>query len=416
MAQVSSAPNLLNTRQLRRKPVACEKVGLTSPQKTGTEFPQTISDFKQAAGVFAAELRDLKKRLLVADYGWYPYETMTSLPAMCELLAPVYSDVSAAITRSPVVDIGCGDGDLAMLFARLGCDVDAVDHAETNFNQLRGVEALRRELALNVHAQDIDLDGRFALPRRDYGLALFLGTLYHLKNPFYVLETIAARADWCVLSTRIAQITPLHRTRIEDEPLAYLLGAREANNDPTNFWIFSRAGLLRLLERAGWIVMGHRRVGCPIDSDPVHAEADERLFVIVKSRTRHPGLHLRLLEGWHATEHDSFRWTAKRFSMEVTLPERAHEFALRFTVTEAMCGAVRVSCAISGQPAGSITCESPATLEFRGRFPFEAITHRLDFTVESKFQPPGDTRELGICVPLLDASQRHTERIPFRIS
>jgi hypothetical protein len=104
--------------------------------------------------------------------------------------------------------------------------------------------------------------------------------------------------------------------------------------------------------------------------------------------------------------------------MEVTLSERAHEFALRFSVTESMSGAgpVCVSCAISGQPAGSITCESPNTLEFRGRFPFEAITHRLDFTVESKFQPPDDTRELGICVPLLDASPQHTERIPFRVS
>jgi tRNA (mo5U34)-methyltransferase len=395
---------------------------VSNPERTRAQFPQTIDDFKHAGDMFAADLRDLKKRPLVADYGWYPYESMTSLPVMSELLAPVYSDVSAVISSSPVVDIGCGDGDLAMFFARLGCDVDAVDHAETNFNQLRGVEALRRVLSLNVHARDIDLDGQFALPRRDYGLALFLGTLYHLKNPFYVLETIAARADWCILSTRIAQVTPGRRTRIEDEPLAYLLGAREANNDPTNYWIFSRAGLLRLLERAGWIVVGHRRVGCSIDSDPVHAEADERLFVILKSRTRHPGLHLRTLAGWHATEgaseQDAFRWTAKRFAIEVTLPERAYEFALRFSVTEAMCeaGPVRVSCAISGHAAGSITCESPDTLEFRGRFPFEAITYRLDFTVESKFQPPGDTRELGICVPLLDASQRQTERIPFRIS
>ena len=296
---------------------------MNSPQRTAPEFPRTISDFRHAADAFAAELRDLKKRLTIADYGWYPYESMTSLPVMSELLAPVYAEVSAAASHSPVVDIGCGDGDLAMFFARLGCDVDAVDHAETNFNQLRGVEALRQALSLNVQARDIDLDGRFALPRRDYGLALFLGTLYHLKNPFYVLETIAARADWCVLSTRIAQVTPAHRTRIEDEPVAYLLGAREANNDPTNFWIFSRAGLLRLLERTGWIVMGHRRVGCAIDSDPVHAEADERLLVIVKSRTRHPGLHLRLLEGWHATEEDAFRWTTKQFAMEVTLPERA---------------------------------------------------------------------------------------------
>ena len=385
---------------------------------TGAEFPRTISEFRHTAAVFAAELRDLKQRLPVPDYGWYPYQTMTTLPVIADLLASVYCEVSDAISNTPVVDIGCGDGDLAMFFARLGCEVDAIDHAETNFNQLRGVEVLRRELSMAVSAHDIDLDGMFALPRRDYGLALFLGTLYHLKNPFYVLETIATHANWCVLSTRIAQVTPTKRTRMEDEPLAYLLGAREANNDPTNYWIFSLAGLLKLAERTGWIVMGHSRLGCSNDSDPVHAEADERAFVVMKSRTRHPHLHVRLLEGWHTAENDAFRWTAKQFALEVTLPERAYEFALRFSVPDAVYGSgpVRVSCAIAGQPAGAITCESPDTLEFRGRFPFEAITFRLDFTVENNFQPAGDARELGICVPLLEASQRHTQRIPFRVS
>lgn len=378
----------------------------------------TINEFRRNAEVFAAELRDLKQHRQVPDYGWYPYETMTLLPVISDLLTPAYCDVSEAISRAPVADVGCGDGDLAMFFAQLGCEVDAIDHAETNFNQLRGVEVLRRELSLAVRIHDIDLDGLFEFPRRDYGLALFLGTLYHLKNPFYVLEKIAAVADWCVLSTRIAQVTPTKRTRIEDEPVAYLLGAREANHAPTNYWIFSFAGLVKLLERSGWIVMGHCRLGCSTNSDPVHPEADERAVVVVKSRTRHPGLHVHLLEGWHAVEENAFRWTAKRFSLEVTLPERANEFALRFFLPDAAYGSgpVRVSCTTSGQPAGAMTCESSAALEFRGRFPFEAVTLQLDFSVESNFQPPGDGRELGICVPLVDASQRHTEGIPFRVS
>ena len=64
-----------------------------------------------------------------------------------------------------------------------------------------------------------------------------------------------------------------------------------------------------------------------------------------------------------------------------------------------------------------MTCDSPGTLEFRGHFPLRSVYNgRLDFTVESNFQPAGDTRELGICIPLLDASQRNTQRIPFRIS
>jgi len=381
-------------------------------------FPHTISEFRHAGETFSAELRELKKRLLVPDYGWYPYQTMTALPVICDLLAPVLSEVSDAVSTAPVADIGCGDGDLAMLFARLGCEVDAIDHAESNFNQLRGAEVLQRELPFRMNIYDLDLDGPFDLPRRDYGLALLLGTLYHLKNPFYVLETIAARADWCVMSTRIAQVTPAKQTRMEDEPLAYLLGAREANSDPTNYWIFSMAGMQRLLERTGWIVMGHSRLGCTINSDPVHSEADERIFVLVKSRTRYPGLHVRLLEGWHSVENDAFRWTAKRFALEVTLPERADEFALRFSVQDSVLasGAIRLSCTISGRSAGAITCQSPGALEFRGSFPFEALTYQLDFTVDSNFQQVGDERDLGICVPLLDASQRHTQRLPFRVS
>ena len=353
---------------------------------------------------------------------WYPWQTLGQIQVLDGFLQGDTSALMNMIGRDAALDVGCGDGDIAFFLESLGARIDAIDQAPTNYNALLGVHALKQALGSAIRIHAVDLDTRPQLPSFTYGFTVMLGVLYHLKNPFYVLETIAARADWCVLSTRIAQVTPAHRTRIEDEPVAYLLGAREANHDPTNYWIFSSAGLLRLLERTGWIVMGHRRVGCAIDSDPVRAESDERLIVIVKSRTRHPGLHVRLLEGWHATErateHDAFRWTAKRFAMEVTLPERAHEFALRFSVTEALCGsgAVRVSCAISGHPAGSITCESPGTIEFRGRFPFETITHRLDFTVESEFQPPGDMRELGICIPLLEDSPRHTERIPFRIS
>jgi hypothetical protein len=378
-------------------------------------LPGSISEWRAAGGEFAAELRALKSRVPVADYGWYPYQTLTALPVICELLAPVWDQIRCA---EVVADIGCGDGDLAALFARFGCSVDAIDHAESNFNQLRGVRTLCRELALPARAHDIDLDQAFALPRSDYGLALFLGTLYHLKNPFYVLEHLAARADWCVLSTRIARTTPRGRTRIEDEPVAYLLGAREANNDPTNFWIFSFAGLLRLMERAGWMVVGHSRVGCAEGSDPVSASADERIFVAAKSRTRHPGLHVRALGGWHAPEGEAFRWTARRFALEVTLPEPASEFALRFFIPESVVasGPVRIACEIGGEAAGSIACDHPDSLEFRGRFTSAGITHRLEFTVDSRFQPPGDARELGICVPLLHASHRNTERIPFRIS
>ena len=383
-----------------------------------SSLPLTPDALRTAAEAFSADLASAKARFEVPDYGWYPYPTMTALPAIAALFAPVYGELREALGAHPVADIGCGDGDLGLFFARLGAAVDAIDHAETNFNQMRGVEILRRSFAVDLSVHDLDLDRPFALPRRDYSLALFLGTLYHLKNPLYVLETIAVHADWCVLSTRIAQVTCPGGTRIEEEPLAYLLGAREANNDPTNFWIFSMTGLLRLLERSGWMVMGHARLGSRTASDPVNPQADERALVVAKSRIRHPGLYVRPLEGWHPAEDDAFRWTAKRFSLDVRPPERAHEFALRIFVPEIALasGAVRLTCSIAGQPAGAIACDTSDPIEFRGRFPFEAPAYQLDFTVAGNFHPPGDARELGVCVPLLDARERHTNRIPFRIS
>jgi hypothetical protein len=273
---------------------------------------------------------------------------------------------------------------------------------------------------LNVY--DIDLDGRFHLPRPDYRFAFFLGTLYHLKNPYYVLENLASHADWCVLSTRIAQVTP-RQTFIEEDPVAYLLDPREANNDPTNYWIFSPAGLLRLLCRAGWTVFGHERIAPPMHSDPIRPQADERMFVLLKSRPRHPGLLVRALHGWYPPETDRWRWTRKTFALEVVPPADGalSEFALRFQVPPPLLEAqdrVRVTCTIEGDPAGAITCTKPETLEFRGRFPHLSSRRaiQLDFQVESSYQPAGDVRELGVIVPLLDKSPGNSHRIPFRVS
>lgn len=66
---------------------------------------------------------------------------------------------------------------------------------------------------------------------------------------------------------------------VEAMALAYLLDTREANDDPTNYWIFSPVGLERLLKRCGWRVKHTHRVGEVGRSNPVDNSADERMFV-----------------------------------------------------------------------------------------------------------------------------------------
>lgn len=65
---------------------------------------------------------------------------------------------------------------------------EAIDNPISNFNGMLGLRALRAELGSQVRILPMDIDSQFTLPAREYGLVVVLGLLYHLKNPFYVLE------------------------------------------------------------------------------------------------------------------------------------------------------------------------------------------------------------------------------------
>jgi len=388
------------------------------------KFPKNLSDFLEHGLQFSVEVRQRKKTAPLPGYGWYPYDSLSALSTIAELISPVFDEIAESIMNAPAADVGCADGDFAMLLARWGADVDAIDYAPNNFNRMRGVDALGLLLNLPIRKFSLDLDSRCDLPRENYGFTLFLGTLYHLKNPYYVLEKLAFHTRWCVLSTRIAQVTPKTRAPIDNEPVAYLADGREIADDATNYWIFSASGLLRILQRTRWAIAGVKRIGCQSDSDPIHPEADERMFVLLKSRVRYPELQVRPLDGWYEPEQDSWRWTAKRFSLEVVLPleQPVMGFSLSINVPEGVAEdtqSITVSCSIRGERVGSATYEAPGPVEFTGKFPPFAAHEpilRLEFCVNSSFGvPSGDLRELGICVPLLDFTQKNTHRIPFRV-
>jgi 2-polyprenyl-3-methyl-5-hydroxy-6-metoxy-1,4-benzoquinol methylase len=102
-----------------------------------------------------------------------------------------------------VIDVGCGDGELSFLFERLGCQVTAVDHPRSNQNALAGVRALAEHIGSRVDIEVFNVD-RWGIPeRREYGLGLLLGVLYHLKKPFLVLETLATRCRYGIVVDRM---------------------------------------------------------------------------------------------------------------------------------------------------------------------------------------------------------------------
>jgi tRNA (mo5U34)-methyltransferase len=215
---------------------------------------------------------------------WYPYATLRNVPVLEQLLAEVGFDL-LDLCRGKygrIADIGTADGDLAFFLEELGFSVDVIDYEYTNFNKLDGARILKKALNSSVTIRSIDLDSRSQLFAERYDAVFLLGILYHLKNPFSILERLAHATRYCFLSTRIARQTA-DGSPLSKYPLAYLLAPDEYNNDTTNFWIFSDEGLKRLIHRTGWRILAFTTIGDTNNSTPADANHDERAVCVLKS-------------------------------------------------------------------------------------------------------------------------------------
>jgi tRNA (mo5U34)-methyltransferase len=274
-----------------------------------------IREISDRAKVFRQTLRQAKQRIGDPGFEWYRYDTLSALDHFNKLLTGANRRLPGP-AKGRILDLGCGDGELSFFLEALGYQVVAVDHALYNHNGMRGVRALKAALGSAVEIHEIDLDRPFNLPHDTYELVFFLGILYHLRNPFYVLEELARRAEHCLLSTRVARQFPNGAPMPADVALAYLVGEDELNRDDSNYFIFSEAGLRVMLQRAHWEVRDYISLGDTVHSDPVRPDRDERAFCLVRSRHNRLA-NVELLEGWHESEQTGWRWTRREFSLRV---------------------------------------------------------------------------------------------------
>jgi tRNA (mo5U34)-methyltransferase len=244
-----------------------------------------ISEISAKARDFAKHLQKVKSSA-GQTFQWYPYPTLGNFSHLDSILSGPYRQLLDLSNRGPVADIGGADGDLAFFLESLGNEVHVIEYPPTNYNALKGLRKLRELLGSKITISEINLETQFHLPIKHYSLVFFLGTLYHLQNPFYVLRSLADAAEYCLLSTRVAQVTSDQKIRFADIAVAYLVAPYETNNDPTNYWIFSRAGLHRILDRTGWDICCYGTVGEKVNSDPSSANKDERAFCLIRSRAK----------------------------------------------------------------------------------------------------------------------------------
>jgi tRNA (mo5U34)-methyltransferase len=246
---------------------------------------RTRSSFRDSALATEQSLWRIKLEHRAKSF-WYPYPTLRNIPALERLSAEGGLDLTQLCRGiyGKVADIGAADGDLAFFLEKMGLSVDAIDNESTNFNRFAGAQILKQALNSTVSIRSLDLDSQFTLPGEKYDAVFLLGILYHLKNPFFVLESLARMTRYCFVSTRIARQTSDGRP-LAPYPVAYLLGPQECNNDNTNFWVFSEEGLKRLIDRTGWDLLSYITIGETTNSTPADLDRDERAFCLLQSKT-----------------------------------------------------------------------------------------------------------------------------------
>ncbi|MBI2689093.1 MAG: hypothetical protein HYX27_22545 [Acidobacteria bacterium] len=381
--------------------------------RSGVAVPMSAAEF--VAGSSAAYKRSAELKRTNPEIAWYPYDSFGNVRMLEQLLVdeegmPI--PMGEVLANGPVLDLCCGDGDLSFYLDSLGYAVQAVDWPETNYNGMRGVREMKRLTGAKVSIAETDLDQQFSLPGAQYQAAFFFGGLYHLKNPFFVLETVARQCRYCFLSTRIARFSADGKTDLQHLPVAYLLAASESNSDDTNYWIFSREGLRVLLDRAHWRICSAVFAGETSASDPVSLEGDERAFYLLESKLLaegdlYAGRKVTLLAGWHGEENGAWRWTERRFVVRVEMEAGGHarKVALQVVVPALLnkrVGAVMLRCSVNGTEAGSMVLAEEGVFVFSADVP-QVLAGREELVIAfevDQFLPPeeADERERGIIV------------------
>ena len=347
-------------------------------------------------------MEQVKQQLGPLDFEWYPYDSFSAFGHLDRLLTG--SARSLFSGKKTILDIGCQDGEIAFCLESAGHEVVALDHPVYNHNCMRGVRALKDALGSDVELHEVDVDRQFQLPKRRYDIAVFLGVLYHLRNPFYILDELARRSSYCLLSTRIARCFPDGTPIPPGASMAYLLGERELNYDETNYFIYSESGLRTLFQRTYWDLCAHISVGNTVDSDPVRPDRDERIFCLLKSRFGQLA-NVEFLTGWHQPEESGWRWTQREFSARIQWnnSDQPRRLIVELFLSELLMRQVsplRLSVSVNGTALTPEVYRSlgPQTLirPLKGPSTGEYL---LTFSVSGVLPPtPDDGRERGIVV------------------
>jgi len=149
-----------------------------------------------------------------------------------------------------VLDVGAWNGYFSVEAIRQGAEkVVALDKPaweDPQFQGFKGLELVRRYLAPEIEPVVRDVMDLRHNPVGDFDCVLFLGVLYHLKHPLYVLETLFdLTIEHLVLETHIDLIG-------YDRPAMVFYPNDELGGDPTNWWGPNPQCVIEMLKTVGF--------------------------------------------------------------------------------------------------------------------------------------------------------------------
>jgi tRNA (mo5U34)-methyltransferase len=156
----------------------------------------------------------------------------------------------ASLRGRSVLDIGAWDGFFSFEAERRGAaDVLATDSycwSGDGWGTKEGFELAREAYQSKVRDAEIDVMDLSPATVGVFDVVLFLGVLYHLRNPIEAIEHVASvTGDQLILETEV---------RLDWLPsaAAVLYPDRELSGDPTNWFAFNHRALVGLLRGSGF--------------------------------------------------------------------------------------------------------------------------------------------------------------------
>jgi tRNA (mo5U34)-methyltransferase len=202
-----------------------------------------------------SSVRQWRHRIQLPDGTWTPGTQDT--PAQLAAL-----DIPADLRGKRVLDIGCSDGFFAFECERRGAAVVGLDNysspyidSPSGFNIAKELLGSRVELVLGDFLTfDLQSLGQF-------DLVLFLGVLYHLRDPLLAIERLASiDAEQTIIETHVTRPLQgwkwslIRRLAPEAFPARYMIfGGPDSSRDASTWWIQSPECVEAMMRACGFV-------------------------------------------------------------------------------------------------------------------------------------------------------------------